>query len=645
MQSDIPVISATVPCQEPPAWALWERRLIDAMNDAVYPFLEKYTHPDGTLIWADVWSNSRDGADDLYESCYNWPLLYLLGGGDHLLTLGQKEWDAITRQLTALGPVYKEYERGYDQFHQAESYIYFYLLCMADPKNPVNLDRARRFAGLYLNEDPDAPNYDPERKLIRAAHNGSGGPRWGISDQNPPAYGWAAGMRQYGLPFHDVPGITHYDDLKDPALARRMGQVMHERMGQGDVAGNLMATSLAANAYLMTGDDKYRRWIVEYVEGWVRRAEENGGLLPDNVGLSGQVGEYMNGRWYGGLYGWAWPHGYYNIGMAATVAGSNAYIMTRDPRYLELPRSQYDFVMKLGEVRDFREEEMSLSQHWLDQFAALKERSTLFLVPYRHSDFGWFDYQPMAPTYPTAIWALTLADEDWSRIEQLRKLEDLEWNSVLSFHGKEDAGHEKPWLRFLAGENPAYPEEILRAAYHQVCRRLAMVREDEADLTRVSIHHWQQRNPITTEALIQLTLGAPQLIYNGGLLHCQIRYFDAQHRRPGLPQDVAALVESVAQDEVVVQLINLNPQHGRSVIIQAGGFGEHRFTDVGYARLTSDYPGAGTTYAAPPIKTAPAQMTVNGSLLTINMDPGSQIRLRLGMERFVNAPSYSQPWD
>ena len=36
--------------------------------------------------------------------------------------------------------------------------------------------RARRFAGLYMGEDPEAPNYDPQRKLIRSLINGSRGP-------------------------------------------------------------------------------------------------------------------------------------------------------------------------------------------------------------------------------------------------------------------------------------------------------------------------------------------------------------------------------------------------------------------------------------------------------------------------------------
>jgi len=644
MSKPFPTITATIPLRQPPAWAVWERRLIDVMGESVHPFLEKYTRPDGTLIWGDTWKNSRDGGDDLYESSYNWPLLYLLGGADHLLTLGQRQWDAITRQLTALGPVYKEYERGYDQFHQAESYIYFYLLCLADPTNPINRERARRFAGLYLNEDPEAPNYDPEKKLIRAPHNGSGGPRWGYTDNEPPAYNWVAGMRVYGLPFTNVPGVAHYDDLKDPVLAQRMGAVMQERMGKGDVVGNLMATSLVANAFLLTGDEKYRGWVTEYVDAWMQRAADNGGLLPDNVGLSGKVGEYLDGRWYGGLYGWTWPHGYYNIGMAATVAACNAYLLTRRAAYLDLPRTQFDRVMALGEVRAMRAEEMSLAQHWLEQFSALGDDPHMFLVPYRHSDSGWFDYQPMAPIYPATIWNISGGDEDWKRIEQVRAAEPVDWRQVVSFHNKEDGGHEKPWLRFLAGENPDYPERILQASYRQVCRRLDLIRQDEADLTQVNIHHWQQLNPVTTEALVQLTLGAPQIIYNGGLLHCRLRYFDAYRQRPGLPADVAALVERLDAGRAVVHLVNLSPFSERNVLVQAGGFGEHRFVSVYYAQRTSDYPGRQQEYAAPPLASTARTQAVDGPYLHVCLPPATEITLDLAMDRYVAEPSYRLPW-
>jgi hypothetical protein len=633
-------ITASLPCWQPPAWAVWERQLIDLMNQATQPFLDRYVRPDGSLIWRAGGTGSRDGADDFYESAYNWPLFYLLGGGDHLLHHGQRIWDGITRQLTEAGMVRHEYELGYDQFHQGESYIYFYFLCLADPSNPINRQRAQRFAGFYLNEDPTIPpNYDPQQRIIRAAHNGSGGPRWGLSDGEP-SYGWGASMRVYGLPYHDVPEISHYDDLRDPVKARRMGQVMHERMGQGDVAGNLIVTSLVANAYLLTGEEKYHRWIIDYVDAWVERARQNGGLLPDNVGLNGQVGATINGKWYGGLYGWTWPHGYYNIGMAATVAGANAYLLTRNTAYLDLPRSQFDAVWRLGEYRDPHMLEMSLEHHWIGEFTAQGEQPEMFVVPYRYGDQGWFDYMPLSPVYPTALWNLSQSSADWERIERLRQVEHYDWRTVVPFRNKEDCGHEQPWLRYLAGDNPGYPAEILRASYSMVCRRLALIAADQADLTQVNIHHWQEHNPILTEALVQLTLGAPQIIYNGGLLHCRVRYFDADRGRPGLPDGVAALVEKLEPTRTVLHLVNLDPLAGRTVILQAGAFAEHEFLSARYTVRTSDYPGSHHRYAPPPVTSETQSQAIHSQRFAVHLPPAMQITLELEMALMVHEPMY-----
>ncbi|MAG35142.1 MAG: hypothetical protein CL878_02685, partial [Dehalococcoidia bacterium] len=536
-----------------------------------------------------------------------WPLLYLLGGGDHLLPLSIKEWDAITQQFAGYGQIHKEFERGYDWFHQGESYIYFYYLSLADPARRKQVERAQRFAGLYLNEDPEAPNYDPEHKLIRAPHNGSGGPRWGFSDEDPPSYSWSPGMRRYGLPFHDVPGIGHYDDLKDPALALRLGQAMHERLGRGDVPANLAATSLVTNAYLHTGDDKYKRWVLDYVEAWIDRARQNGGLLPDNIGLTGQIGEYNSGRWWGGLYGWTWPHGFYNIGMAAIIAAANAMLLTGDTRYLDLPRTQIDRIIELGVTDD----------------GTLK-------VPYRYGDQGWFEYRQLDLLYPVAVWIMSMDPADLARIERLRAASTTDWRAVHSFRNKHDDGHEAPWLRFLAGDNPEYPEAILRESLGQVYQRMKLISEDQEDLSQVHVHHWQQLNPVLTEGLVQLTLGAPQVVYNGGLLMAPLRYFDAHGQRAGLPPDVAALVEKLAADRAVVHLVNLSPVHDREVVIQAGAFGEHRLT---------------TARVIGPDEPEPDSfIRVNGKHLTVQLPPGTELRLDLGMERFVHHSSLTLPW-
>lgn len=648
-RSPILTITATVPSVSVPSWAVWQRQLIHTMSQSVYLFLSKYTREDGTLIWRDGNDDSyqsRDGADDFYESFYNWALLYLLGGGDHLLELAQREWDAVTRQLTKLGLVYKEYERGYDQFHQGESYIYFYFLCLANPTDPQLIERARRFAGFYLNEDSEAQNYDPDHKIIRAPHNGSVGPRWGYFDGEP-VYSWYPYMAPYGLPYEDVEGVTVYEDLKDSVLARRMGNVMEARMGKGDVATNLIVTSLVANAYLMTGDDKYRQWVVEYVDAWSERARQNGGLLPDNVGLSGQVGEYVDGKWYGGLYGWSWPHGYYNIGMAAIVAGTNAYLLTHKRDYLDLPRTQIDAIHQRGETRTLGSLAMSLGHHWIGMLSEHTAETELFVVPYRYQDSGWFDYQTPTPIYPVALWNLTFEAEDWARVAQLRTTSLTDWRQVIPFRSKEDAGHEQPWLCFLKGETPSYPEAILSESYFKVARRMEMIRQDESDLRQVSIHHWQELNPVTTEALIQLTLGAPQIIYNGGLLMCQVRYFDVQRQRPGLPQDTAALVEQIEATYIVVRLVNLSVFGTRDLIIQAGAFGEHQFVSASYAQRTSDYPGAHGSgiYAAPELFTEDQTTAIDDNLLRVLLPPAHEIRLRLEIKRFVNKPSYQLPWE
>ena len=654
----IPTITATVPSLNPPTWAILQRQLFDTLSAAVHPYLEKYTYADGErqheLIWREQ-LNSRDGADDFYESFYNFPLLYLLGGADELLPLGLQQWEAVTRQMTRLGNVYKEYERGYDQFHQAENYIYFYLLCLADPANPKLIERARRFAGFYLNEDPEAPNYDEDKNIIRAPHNGSGGPRWGMNDDGSPAsYGWSKGMSVYGLPFENVPGIDKIEDLKDPANARRMGQAMEKAYSQGDVAANLGVSTLIANAALLTGDDKYRRWLLRYVQGWRERAQANGGLMPDNVGLSGKVGEYVDGKWYGGLYGWAWPHGFYNLQYAALVSAQACLLLTNDQQHLDLARGQQERILSLGQMRSFHELDMSLRHHWLNVESALADGGSdqTLVVPYRYSDHGWFDYQPMSPVFPAALWAMTGDPADWATVLSLRDRSGYDWRYLRAYRGKEDNGHEQPWVEFLAGRNPGYPEAAMRAALGIAHWHLDQIRTDQAEYQKMNIHHWQEHNPVTTEALVQLTLGTPQIVYNGGLLIAPLRHFDADRNRPGLPSDVAALVTGVTAESVTITFVNTSPIEARNVLVQAGSFGEHTFDSVDYTRCApaSHYPGAEARYAYGETMYAPPDplpettaLAIGGQHVRVHLPPATEITLTLHMRRYTNQATYKLP--
>ena len=248
------------------------------------------------------------------------------------------------------------------------------------------------------------------------------------------------------------------------------------------------------------------------------------------------------------------------------------------------------------------------------------------------------------PEPPASLAERAGGTERTRRIERLRQADPDDWRRVQSFRTKQDDGHEQPWLRFLAGENPEYPVEILRASYGQMCRRLERIRRDEADLRTVDIHHWQERNPVVTEALIQLTLGAPQMIYYGGLLLCRVRYFDLVRQRPGLPDDVAALVERLEGQRTVVRLINLSPFHARDVIIQAGAFGEHRFLAARYTTHTSDYPGVGDDWAPLELRTETEVVQIGGKHMHVHLPPATEILLDLEMTCFVHTPPYSLPW-
>ncbi|HEX5404441.1 MAG TPA: hypothetical protein VFX16_19305, partial [Pseudonocardiaceae bacterium] len=500
----IPVVTASVPLLEPPGWAIAQRDLFDLLDHAWRQFAHEFTDQDGSLTYAGRLS-SRDGADDFYETFFNWPQLYLLGGADDLLAQSERHWAGVTRQLTELGMLRDEYERGYDWFHQGESMLMFYFLCMAAPDRWAM--RALRFAELYV--DPAHGNYDPTHRIIRAAHNGSDPGRAGLFDGE--SYPWLPQeAAMYGFPLDWLSGVD--DEGVDP----RLGEQMRLRMGVGDTAVNLAAAGLVLNAWLLSGERRYRDWITDYVGAWRDRAVCNEGIVPDNVAPDGIVGGLLEGRWYGGHYGWSWPHGWYSVGQAATVAALAAATATGEDAYLDLVRPALDTVIGHGKVMAFVEADSSLRSRWVAQLGPDVRTPTLH-VPHRYADQGWFDYNPMMLAVPTALWHHSASPGDRERIDRLRAATGYDGRAVRSFRSKEEAGHEEPWLAFLAGDNPGYPENILATAQAQVRHRLArMDRHRGHDVPEADIHLWQQSNPVVTEALVQLTWGGPQVVYNGG---------------------------------------------------------------------------------------------------------------------------------
>ncbi|HMO60377.1 MAG TPA: hypothetical protein PKC19_23740, partial [Roseiflexaceae bacterium] len=285
-----------------------------------------------------------------------------------------------------------------------------------------------------------------------------------------------------------------------------------------------------------------------------------------------------------------------------TIAAMNAVLLTGDLSYLDIPRAQLDLQLDLGRVEDGK-----------------------LLVPHRYTDAGWTAYRPLSAEYALQIWQMSQSEADAARLERFPE-RTTAWREVRAGRGKGDDIHIAPWYCYVRGELPDYPQHILDAQWAEVLRRMDKIRADDTDPEEWDVHHWQDLNPVHTEALIQLTCGAPQIIYHGGFLHVRLCYHDALARRPGLPPDVAALVHRIDADGVDLTLTNLSVLDERVVIVQAGAFGEHHFRSV---------TAHGSVDAVP--------HAVDGPYLRVVLPPGRTTDLRLAMRRYAGSPGYRQP--
>ena len=172
----------------------------------------------------------------------------------------------------------------------------------------------------------------------------------------------------------------------------------------------------------------------------------------------------------------------------------------------------------------------------------------------------------------------------------------------------------------------------METTFSGVCNALNMVEADDTDPETRECYHFHRLNPVIPEGLVRMAMGTPAALYNGGMLQAHVRYFDPAGNggapcRAGLPGHAAALVDKVSSDGAHLTLVNTDPVDSHPVLIQAGSFGEHEFTDVS----VDDGDGA------------PRRLAVNGKHLRVELGPAAQVTLDLGMKRSVRQPSYDFP--
>lgn len=626
------LFEATKSYSKPPAWATNQRRLFDVLSDSVDSFVAHYFDDDGSPLWPPDGHVGIDGSDDLVEGFYNWPLVYAMGGDRFLLDAAREAYRAVIDRLSEVEtpyghPMYvDEFDQGRDWFHLGEGNLYTYNMGLANPTDDVVVERAERFAGLYLG-DSETGNYDAERRLVRSPQTGSMGPD-NADFSKYVTHGYGADYRwwRHGLPWRDVPEFDEPADLHDPVNEELLFDVLNERCTKGDVPLNLNITSLMTNAYLHTGDDRYREWVFDYLDAWRERTAENGGIIPDNVGRSGEIGEYTNGKWYGGYYGWSWG-GWHYIGIGPTVAAENAVLLDGDRDHLNFPRSQLDHLVERGvEVSADAVNDTLYIPHKFGESGNYHYNASGVLREddgeVRYED-GWFEFRPHKDDpYAVHLWYMSMSEDDRERIRDLRNHHKQNWRRVdPRAKTKHADGHEYAWLSYLDREFPDYPERIMAAGHAHVRERTKLMRDEGYDPDELDEDYLRNRNPVSEKGLLQLTMGAPQPIYYGGLVMAQVRHFDLGRGRPGLPQNVAALVQDVTADGIDLTLVNTGGRD-REMLVQAGAYGEHEFTTV----------SADGTERRP-----------ESNVIEISLPSGTHCSLSAELDRFENDPTYDLP--
>ena len=566
----------------PPTWALLERELVRAQTLACQEFFERYFDDRGYLLCIPRWGGN-DGPDDAIENLTGWPILHALGAPDSILHMYKKAWEGHLSQYTEAktvavtlaqdGMYYKEFPVMFDWFHNAEGLTVFNLQGLSDPDDLAFQNRVKRYAGFYMDEDPQAPNYDPEHKIIRSMFNGSRGPLL----RKATALDWAGDPIEVEGRFKPLHGerdfdemLAHFEDYTDIV---------------GDHPLNLAATSLAINAYMLTGEAKYKQWLLEYVDAWVERMAANGGIIPSNIGLDGTVGGECDGKWYGGCYGWAFTVVVPQTGGLSDrnaiyrgIAGfGNALLATGEQQYVDVWRNMIDTI--------------NANERTIDGQV---------MYPHMYGDEGWYSFKPQ-PYRQGALdvyyWSMNRGD-----------LKHLPTTG---------------WIGFLEGKNPDYPEEALQRDFSTIRRKVeGMHRDTSTPDTRMSDDPIGF-NPATVSTLTELMLGG-LMPRHGEPLHCRVRYFDPLKRRAGIPEDVAALVEKLTDDEVTLTLVNVSPVEGRTVIIQGGAYAEHQFISA----TIDDH-----------------VMPLDHSSCTVHIAPGAGSRVVIKMKRYANQPTFVFPWD
>jgi len=519
----------------PPAWALAERELLDVDSQIAKEFDRVFLLPNG---YADLHFSHGGGTqapDDFFECMYKFPLVYALGGGEDLKNTFWKGWQGSLKQDAELGLFKNDMAKYLDWHHNGEHYMPFWMLGLCMPNDPEYRRLALKYASLYDGTNPDVPNYDPNRRIIRSMNSGGAGPilKAAVADWNTDADPNSEFWLAWTYCGHDGPV-------------------------------NLVTTCFGTTAFLLTGDPNYKQRTMDYINAWRDRAKANGGIVPSIVNLDGNV----PAEWWGGVMGWDFKQfgGLFQVSSGPKAAWGNALLMTGDASYYDEMRAEADEIW---------------AHRFPTQHKGVKP-GTVDLPRYRGKD-GWYgdigngvggggNSAGLYSSLLANLYLATMSKED------LQRILDRPVQGLAGHAGYHEGGYEPDWIRFLIGQNPTWPETALKAD----------VKRAQGDLARLQKEKPATEVPVRKDgmqvgwcgALVNCMTGGIMPLWHGQLLLGRFFYFDPQRKRPGISEDCAALIDSLCDDGATLTLINMSKDKTHTVLVQTGAYGEHQCLSV-----------------------------------------------------------------
>jgi len=497
------VVKVGTPQAEVPAWATKELAAFAAIEECYQDFMKRFVREDGSTV---VTENLHHGIiDDAMEGFFKWDKFLLLAASDDLREKYIRVWKYHWRFGTEKG-WFRDgfYVRGYDAEHAGEllPLLWACLELAPDDKELVETNKA-------VAEVLTSPTwFHPTNHLFR--------------------YGW----------------------IRSAPIDEQWRQSWLVRW-RGESAVNTLYVSGVWLAHLTTGEEKYRRWVLDYCNAWNRAARMNNGVFPYQIDTETmQLGPEGDGRWWKGTEGTASfdfdrygtvvaSRGWRNLSVAA------AFLDGGDPQYAE------GLVSTVKTMCAHREDGLPCPAYSPEQG-------------------GWY----RGSKWPHHIPVL------------LDKAYVLTWDASLAKLMLEYPVDKVTWLEqeFANWCNFTYNRVGDLAQVEEAFER--QVRRARGRMTRAASAKPTVGDDLTVVTLE--TLGnldyvdgsqwAGHNVRNGGPSAGPVGYFSGTGRR-GLPKDVAALVRHTDRQSAALILCNARAEPVR-LLVTGGYYGQHRIDSL-----------------------------------------------------------------